>query len=197
MTDPRPRNLTDISSNNLKDQLLETNLELDSHADTCVLGREALIILDYNRPVTVQGYDPSLGSQTYSTVTGILSYLDPQTGEEYHLVVNQAIHIPHLDHLLFCPMQCRVHDLSVNDLIPRFLDPNPTDNTHALIVKDPDDPLQTITLRLALRGVTSFLNVKNISEDAWQADTCKRLHLTSETWTWETNTTRYENKKQV
>jgi hypothetical protein len=25
----------------------ETTLELDSHADTCVLGRDALIILDY------------------------------------------------------------------------------------------------------------------------------------------------------
>ncbi len=27
-----------------------TTLELDSHADTCVLGRGALITLDYNRP---------------------------------------------------------------------------------------------------------------------------------------------------
>jgi hypothetical protein len=26
----------------------ETTLDLDSHADTCVLGRDALIILDYN-----------------------------------------------------------------------------------------------------------------------------------------------------
>ncbi len=26
----------------------ETTLELDSHANTCVLGRDALIVLDYN-----------------------------------------------------------------------------------------------------------------------------------------------------
>ena len=26
----------------------ETTLELDSHADMCVLGRDALILLDYN-----------------------------------------------------------------------------------------------------------------------------------------------------
>ncbi len=32
----------------------ETTLELDSHADTCVLGRDALILLDYNRPVIVR-----------------------------------------------------------------------------------------------------------------------------------------------
>jgi hypothetical protein len=29
----------------------ETTLELDSHTDTCVLGRDALILLDYDRPV--------------------------------------------------------------------------------------------------------------------------------------------------
>ncbi len=38
----------------------ETTLELDSHANTCVLGHDALIILDYNRPVSVVGYDKSL-----------------------------------------------------------------------------------------------------------------------------------------
>ena len=52
------------------DQSYETTLELDSHADTCVLGRHALIILDHNRPVTVMGYDESLGSKTYKTVSG-------------------------------------------------------------------------------------------------------------------------------
>jgi hypothetical protein len=32
------------------DGIYETTLELDSHADTCVLGHGALITLDYNRP---------------------------------------------------------------------------------------------------------------------------------------------------
>ncbi len=41
----------------------DTTLELDSHANTCVLGRDALIILDYQRPVSVVGYDESLGSK--------------------------------------------------------------------------------------------------------------------------------------
>ncbi len=158
----------------------ETTLELDSHADTCVLGRDALILLNFNRPVTVQGYDPAQGTAKYDVVSGVVAYTDPTTGEEYHLVINQAIHIPHLDHHLLCPMQCRVNDVRVNET-PRFLVEDPTDNTHALIIADPDDPLQTITLRLALRGVTSLLYVKNVSNDEWLADNRKRLHLTSET----------------
>jgi hypothetical protein len=47
----------------------ETTLELNSHADTCVLGHDALIILDYNQLVSVVGYDESLGSKTYQTVS--------------------------------------------------------------------------------------------------------------------------------
>jgi hypothetical protein len=43
----------------------ETTLEFDSHAGTCVLGQDALIILDYQQPVSVVGYDKCLGSKTY------------------------------------------------------------------------------------------------------------------------------------
>ena len=69
----------------------ETNLEIDSHADTCVLGCDALIILDYDIPVQVVGYNPALGTKTYKTVSGVVSYDDPSTGEVLHLIINQAI----------------------------------------------------------------------------------------------------------
>ncbi len=39
-----------------------TTLELDSHSDTCVLGRDFPVILDYDRPLQVVGYDPALGA---------------------------------------------------------------------------------------------------------------------------------------
>jgi hypothetical protein len=56
------------------------------------------------------------------------------------LVINQAIHTPHTD-----------------------LDP--THQTHALNVIDPDDPLQTLILPLTLRGVTSLLHMRNVTVD--------------------------------
>ncbi len=88
------------------DGIYETILEFDSHANTYVLGCGALIILDYNRPVSVVGYDQSLGSKTNQTVSGIVAYDDPQTERMLHLIINQAIHIPHLDHHLLA--QCNV-----------------------------------------------------------------------------------------
>ncbi len=94
----RKRYITDLSTK--INSIGETTLELDSHTDMYVLGRDDLILLDYNRPVIVKGYDPSLGTKTYATVSRVLAYDDPVTGKVYHLVINQAIHIPHLDHHL-------------------------------------------------------------------------------------------------
>ena len=133
-----------------------TTLELDSHADTCVLGKDCLVILDYERPVQVVGYDPALGAKTYQTISGVVAHDDPVTGEVIHLVIHQAIHIPHLDHHLLFPMQCRVNDVIINET-PKFLDPSPTDQMHAIAVIDPDNLAQTLTLRLALRGVIRCL----------------------------------------
>ena len=59
----------------------ETTLEVDSHADTTCLGHGALKIFDFNCPVNVQGYDPSLGVREYSTITGGLVYVQPYTGK--------------------------------------------------------------------------------------------------------------------
>ena len=99
-------------------------LELDSHADTCVLRWHALITLDHNRPEAIMGYDESLGTKTYKTVSGVVAYTDPKTGRTLHLIINQAIHVPHLDHHLLCPMQCRVNDL-IADGRQNFWQSNP------------------------------------------------------------------------
>ena len=182
------RKITNVTSNDYK-RRGETTLELDSHADTCVLGRDALIVSNYDRPVEVEGYDRALGTKRYDTVSGALAYDHPQTGEVLLLVLHQAIHIPHLDHHLLCPMQCRVNDVTVGE-IPKFMVTNPTDETHALTIPDDDDPTRAIHLPLALRGVISLLNVRKPTPDEWNSDNISRYHLTSETQTWDPTTNK-------
>jgi hypothetical protein len=161
-----------------------------------VLGCDALIILDYNRPVSIVGYDESIGSKTYQTMSGVVAYDDPYTGRTLHLIINQAIHIPHLDHHLLCPMQCRVNDVIIKDL-PKFLATDPTDQTHALTLTDPNNPLQQVILPLTLRGVTSVLNVRSTTIDEFNSHDHLRLHLTSETLTWESTTDLYEQQEHA
>ena len=146
------------------DQLSETTLELDSHANTSILGQHALIILDYNRPVSIVGYDKSFGTNVYQTISRVVPYTDPKTGRTLHLVINQAIHIPHLDHHLLCPIQCRVNDMTV-DKTPKFLVVHPTDKMHALTLTDLEVPLLPVILPLELRGVILLLYVRNDHSD--------------------------------
>jgi hypothetical protein len=182
------------SSIKSNDPNYETTLELDSHADTCVLGRHALITLDHHRPVAIMGYNESLGTKTYKTVSGMVAYTDPKTGRMLHLIINQAIHVPHLDHHLLCPMQCRMNDVIVDET-PTFLAIKPTDQTHALTVPNPDDPSQTLTLPCTLRGVTSLLHVRNVTADDFYNDNIPRIDLTLETLTWDPSTTLYEEQE--
>ncbi len=78
---------------------------------------------------------------------------------------------------------------------PKFLTSDPTDHTHALTIRDPDEPAQMVILQLALRGVTLLLNVRGTMLDEWNSDAFKRLHLTSETLTWDPTTTLYEEQE--
>ena len=54
----------------------ESTTDLDSHADTCVVGKNALITLDFETPVRVTGYD-KLKAKSYRT--------RPQDGGGAHL----------------------------------------------------------------------------------------------------------------
>ena len=64
---------------------------MDSHTDTNVLGNIFPMVHDFNRPVNVTGYDPEDGSKVCCTVTVVLAYDHPHTGNPYFLVINQAI----------------------------------------------------------------------------------------------------------
>jgi hypothetical protein len=93
-------------------------------------------------------------------------------------------------------MQCRVNDVTVNDL-PKFLAANPTDHTHALTITDPNNLLQLVILPLTLRGVTSLLNVRTVTINEFNSQDYPRLHLTSETLTWDPTTNLYEQQENA
>jgi hypothetical protein len=107
--------------------------DLDSHAEACVVGKEALLCNDFGREVTVSGYDPSGETKSLRTVSAALGYVVPETGNNVLLIIHQAISLPMLDHNLLntmqmiptlnhnllCTMQMRLHDMVVNET-PKF-----------------------------------------------------------------------------
>ena len=139
----------------------------------------ALVIHDYERPVSVYGYDKALGSKTYRTVSAVVIYRCPMTGRRYFLVLHQAIEVPTSNHHLLCPMQCRVNGVVINEC-PKFLCPSPTKRDHALIVPHPEVDDSELIIPLQIKGVTSFLSVHKPTKEQWDHLVYPRIDLTSE-----------------
>ncbi len=90
------------------DSSLNTNIqvELDSHADTSVVGSNVLIVHDHEGYVDVYGYNSKSRHKNVTTVDAAVAYDNPQTGDTSVLLINQAILIPSIKNILLCPMQC-------------------------------------------------------------------------------------------
>ena len=71
----------------------EARMELDTHADTTVLGRNCLLSHDFDKTVSVTGWDASAGATKCRTVSGVVAYNHPVTGQAYMLVFYQAIYM--------------------------------------------------------------------------------------------------------
>ena len=97
----------------------KSKVELDSHADTCVVGDNCFIIHDHNRPVNVYSYDPKDGHKSAKTVDATVGYWDPHSGQRFILVTNQAINIDRLVNHLSCQMQCHMNCMQINE-VPSF-----------------------------------------------------------------------------
>jgi hypothetical protein len=93
-------------------------------------------------------------------------------------------------------MQCHVNDVTINNL-PIFLAADPTDQTHALTINDPDNPLQPVILPLTLRGVMTLLNVRTVTINEFNSHDYPQPHLTSETLTWDPTTKLYEQQENA
>jgi len=162
----------------------EVRVELDSHADTCIVGRNCLVVNDHCRPVNVYGFDPSDGSKSARIVDAAIKYISPFTGEKFILMINQAIEIKGLDHHLLCPMQCRLNGARINEL-PKFLADLPTLETHAIQLSDPDDPTHPLLIPLKVHGVTSYFTAMKPTPEEYEDQNITHIELTGDSPPWD------------
>jgi hypothetical protein len=113
----------------------EANMsDLDSHADCCVCGKEVLVFNDFDREVTVTGWDPEEETQSLWIVSAAMAYTIPQSRKNVLLIVHQSILSPTLNHNLIITMQLRLHNVIVNET-PKFQSLNPTNISHDISVR--------------------------------------------------------------
>ena len=95
-------------------------VELDSHADTCVVGDNSLVIHYHNKPVNIYIYNSKNGHRSAKTVDVPVGYQEPQSEQKFILVMNQAICINGLENLLLCPMHYHLNGVH-NSEVSKFL----------------------------------------------------------------------------
>ena len=154
-------------------------------------GGGVLNLYDYNCPVNIQGYDPSLGARQYRTISGSLAHVNPFTGLKYHLIVHQAIHMPDFDHYLLCLMQCRANGVFINEC-PRMHCREPTQDSYAIVVMDENGA--SVVLPFFLRGVTLYLPFMPLTRDEFEHHGCTQIEITSLDLTWYPSTDIYEDQ---
>ena len=167
--------------------------ELDSHADTCVVGNNALVFQDFGRPVDVIGYDKELGvAENCRTVGAAVAYDDPGTGQTIILVINQATYMPQLETNLLNPMQLRMSGVKVSEEA-KFLAESPSEETHALVVPD-ETGTESYLIPLALHGVISYFPTYKPTKE--QFESLPRFYLTQEQPEWNPSDTSFAEQEK-
>ena len=142
-------------------------MELDSHADTIVLGSNAIIMHYTNRECDVSPY-----ADTYEPivdvpiVTGATAVTSQESGLTYILNFNEAIWMGDvLDHSLINPNQLRAHGINVQD--------NPYANTAMHIAAEQDE----FALPMVADGTVIFFNSRTPTNH--ELDSCPHITMSS------------------
>lgn len=114
------------------DSSQQEKLELDSHADSPVVGKGALEVQDCGRTVLVGGFLDERGQpMRVQVVDAVLLSEDKYTGESYLLLIRNALSIPSMNHHLIPPFMMRLAGVQVNKCA-KFLFPSPSIEHHSI-----------------------------------------------------------------
>ena len=169
--------------------------ELDSHADTCCLGKDCLVLYETDK-AEVSGFSTQLGKlKETPVITGVLAYDEPVTGETYLLYFHQALHLPMMEKSLLNPNQMREAGIIVNDVPLKFIKQEQrTSESHSLVVPINDDNESTLTIPLELKGVISGFTVRKPSwEEIANVDPANRIEMTNDSPEWAPNDSAEED----
>ena len=145
-------------------------IELDSHADTIVLGANCIILSHTGQSCKVMPYSDTYNAITdVPVVTGATLWTSPHDGEEFILVFNEALWMGDtLQHTLVNPNQLRAYGTTVQD---NPFAPAP------LQFEPPTGP----TIPLASMGTIIYCNTRAPNDR--ELSTLPHIHLSSSaTW---------------
>ena len=147
---------------------VEARIECDSHADTCVLGRNFVVLGYTGRECDVMPYSENYDAvSAVPIVSGGTAFTDQTTNETVILVVNEALHMPdQVEHSLINPNQLRAFGSIVQD------------NSYSGAPMYFTDPDKSVVVPMFAAGTVIFADTRTPTDE--ELATCRHVHLTSE-----------------
>lgn len=154
-------------SHTRRDGTTYNRMELDSHADTVVLGNNCIIIAYTGQECDVSPYTESYNAiEGVPIVTGATAWTSDATGETLLLVFHEALWMGEvMDPSLVNPNQLRHFGVSVQD--------NPFSSTQMHITNETND----MVIPLDANGTTIYFSSRTPTDKELQ--TCRHVTMTS------------------
>ncbi len=111
--------------------VMGSTVELDSHADSPVVGEDAFILERTGRKVSVSGFTDTLGkSLLMDVVHAAAAYDCDKSGKSYLMIIHNALLVSSLKSCLINPFMMRLAGVQVDEC-PKFLALNPSITHHS------------------------------------------------------------------
>jgi len=143
--------------------------DIDNHADTCALSSNWTVIEDTGQVAEVSGFSDELSTvKNIPIVKAISIFIDPETGEEILLMIDQALYFgDRLEHSLINPNQIRAFGHSLND------DAYYTDRYFGI---------ETAEVKIPFESVGSVVYFRTCTPTDGERERLPALDLTAPTW---------------
>ena len=165
--------------------------ELDSHADSPVVGTNARIIKYMNREVTVSGFSDTLGNiSKVPVVQAAVIYDCEYSGKSYVIYINNALFIKSMTNNLIPPFLMRLNGLDVNEC-PKIMVKHPDESHHSIYFPDVD-----LRIPLQLDKTTSFIQTRMPTDEDISGE-IERLDLTPDTEEWDPHDESYGDQERA
>ena len=98
-------------------ETIELTCELDSHADTCAVGRHFVMLSEPHCYITVHPFSEEYTPLSNVPIATSATVWTDSDNQSYLLVIHQALFLwDRMDSSLLCPNQMRTNDVVVNDV---------------------------------------------------------------------------------
>ena len=158
------------------DTSIQARTELDSHADSPVVGRNAIVLEDTGKTANVTGFTKDLGKcMSVPIVTAAVAYDNEYTGQTSVLIIHHnALHFTSMKHNLIPPFVIRLAGAKVNEE-PKCLAANPSVDHHSIFWSSRKYGSEDLRIPLQLNGTISYLPTRIPHRD--ELENCLRYDL--------------------